>query len=46
MYSVDYPFSSITDGWEFVEKLAESKVLKDDEMDMFAYKNAYRILNL
>jgi predicted TIM-barrel fold metal-dependent hydrolase len=46
MYSADYPFSSMTDGWEFVEKLAESKVLKDDEMGMFAYKNADRILKL
>jgi hypothetical protein len=33
-------------GWGFVEKLAESKLLKDEEMDMFAYKNAERILKL
>ncbi|OAG12109.1 amidohydrolase family protein [Paraphaeosphaeria sporulosa] len=46
MYSVDYPFSTNTDGWAFVEKLAEAKVLSDDEMDMFAYKNAERLLKL
>jgi predicted TIM-barrel fold metal-dependent hydrolase len=46
MYSVDYPFSSMTDGWEFIEQLAESKILKDSEMDLFAYKNAERLLKL
>jgi predicted TIM-barrel fold metal-dependent hydrolase len=46
MYSVDYPFSSMTDGWGFIEKLAESKVLKDDEMNLFAYKNAENLLRL
>jgi predicted TIM-barrel fold metal-dependent hydrolase len=46
MYSVDYPFSSMTDGWEFVEKLAESKVLNNEEMDLFAYKNAEHLLKL
>jgi predicted TIM-barrel fold metal-dependent hydrolase len=46
MYSVDYPFSSMTDGWKFVKQLAESKVLKDNEMDMFAYKNAEGLLKL
>jgi predicted TIM-barrel fold metal-dependent hydrolase len=46
MYSVDYPFSSMSDGWKFVEQLAESGVLKDREMDMFAYKNAERLLKL
>jgi predicted TIM-barrel fold metal-dependent hydrolase len=43
-YSVDYPFSSTTDGWKFINALAESRVLTDDEMDMFACKNAKRLL--
>ena len=46
MYSVDYPFSTNTDGWAFVEKLAQSGVLSDAEMDAFAYKNAERLLKL
>jgi predicted TIM-barrel fold metal-dependent hydrolase len=46
MYSVDYPFSSMTDGWEFVEQLAYSGVLMENEMDMFAYKNAEKLLKL
>lgn len=46
MYSVDYPFSSMSDIWKFVEQLAEEKVLKNEEMDMFAHKNAERLLKL
>jgi predicted TIM-barrel fold metal-dependent hydrolase len=46
MYSVDYPFSSMTDGWGFVETLAEARVMSDSEMDMFAYKNAEKLLKL
>lgn len=46
MYSVDYPFSSMTDGWDFIKELAESKVLNNSEMDMFAYKNAEKLLKL
>jgi predicted TIM-barrel fold metal-dependent hydrolase len=46
MYSIDYPFSSMTDGWKFVEELAEARVLSDHEMDMFAYRNAEKLLKL
>lgn len=46
MYSVDYPFNTNTDGWEFVEKLAQANVLNDDEMDAFAYRNAEKLLRL
>ena len=46
MYSVDYPFSTNIDGWAFVEKLAQAQVLSDEEMDMFAYKNAEKLLKL
>jgi predicted TIM-barrel fold metal-dependent hydrolase len=46
MYSVDYPFSSLTDGWRFVEQLAENHILTDAEMDMFAYENAEKLLKL
>lgn len=46
MYSVDYPFSTTTAGWAFVEQLAAARVLSDKEMDLFAYKNAERLLKL
>jgi predicted TIM-barrel fold metal-dependent hydrolase len=46
MYSVDYPFSSAELGWEFIQKLAESGVLTDSEMDLFAHKNAESLLKL
>lgn len=46
MCSVDYPFSSDTDGWAFVEKLARAQVLSDAEMDMFAWQNAGKLLKL
>lgn len=46
MYSVDYPFETTTDGWSFVEKLAQSGVLTNTEMDAFAYKNAEKLLKL
>ncbi|RMZ70301.1 Amidohydrolase 2 [Pyrenophora seminiperda CCB06] len=46
MYSIDYPFSTNTDGWSFVEKLAQAQVLSKEEMDMFAYKNAEDLLKL
>jgi predicted TIM-barrel fold metal-dependent hydrolase len=46
MYSVDYPFSTNTDGWAFVEKLAQAQVLSDAEMHLFAWKNAEALLKL
>jgi hypothetical protein len=36
----------MTDGWKFVEELAEARVLSDHEMDMFAYRNAEKLLKL
>ncbi|KAI5366348.1 Putative 2-amino-3-carboxymuconate-6-semialdehyde decarboxylase, metal-dependent hydrolase [Septoria linicola] len=46
MYSVDYPFSNITAGWQFVQQLAEQRVLTNQEMNLFAYKNAEKLLKL
>jgi len=46
MCSVDYPCSSNTDGWAFVKKLAQAQVLSDAEMDMFAWRNAGKLLRL
>jgi predicted TIM-barrel fold metal-dependent hydrolase len=46
MYSVDYPFESTTSGWNFIQELARGRVLTNREMDLFAYKNAERLLRL
>ncbi|KAH8727635.1 hypothetical protein GQ44DRAFT_748359 [Phaeosphaeriaceae sp. PMI808] len=45
MYSVDYPFSSLEDGWGFMERLAESGIGRE-EMDGFAFGNAERLLGI
>ncbi|KAF2829504.1 hypothetical protein CC86DRAFT_286722 [Ophiobolus disseminans] len=46
MFSVDYPFSTFLQGWEFVRELAEQRVLSEREMDGFAFGNAVRLLGL
>jgi predicted TIM-barrel fold metal-dependent hydrolase len=46
MYSVDYPFSGMRDGWEFVEEVARSGVLTREEMDGWAWGNAEELLRL
>jgi predicted TIM-barrel fold metal-dependent hydrolase len=46
MYSVDYPFSGMREGWEFVEEVARSGVLTRREMDRWAWKNAEGLLRL
>ena len=46
MHSVDYPFSTNTDGWAFVERLAQAQVLSDTEMDMFAWNKVEKLLKL
>jgi predicted TIM-barrel fold metal-dependent hydrolase len=46
MFSVDWPFSTFAQGWEFVQKLAEARVLTEREMDGFAFGNAVGLLGL
>lgn len=46
MYLVDYPFSSMEDGWKFAQNLVGSNILNDGEMDMFAHGNAEALLRL
>ncbi|PVH92062.1 amidohydrolase 2 [Periconia macrospinosa] len=46
MYSVDYPFASTTEGWEFVGNLSQAQILSENEIDLFAYKNAEALLRL
>ena len=46
VYSVDYPFSINADGWASVEELARAQVLSDAEIDMFAWRDAEKLLIL
>jgi predicted TIM-barrel fold metal-dependent hydrolase len=46
MFSVDWPFSTFAQGWQFVQKLAEARVLTEREMDGFAFGNAVGLLGL
>lgn len=46
MYSVDCAFADTQDGWQFVTNLAKHIALTNHEMDLFADKNAERLLRL
>ena len=44
MYSVDYPFSMNGLGTEFLGKIKEEGIMTDEQLDMFAYGNAKKLL--
>ncbi|CAM1503362.1 Fc.00g081380.m01.CDS01 [Cosmosporella sp. VM-42] len=46
LYSVDYPLEDNMDGKRFLEKVEESGWLSDEEMKMFAYRNAEKLLKV
>ncbi|KAI9721645.1 MAG: hypothetical protein M1828_005012 [Chrysothrix sp. TS-e1954] len=46
LYSVDYPFSSCADGQAFLEEIRDSGIMKERELEMFAYVNAAKLLGL
>ena len=46
LYSVDYPFSPNEKGKEFVEEIQKSGLLTDNELEMFAFKNAEKLLKV
>ncbi|KAK9366790.1 decarboxylase orsB [Lipomyces kononenkoae] len=46
LYSVDYPFSSNETGKEFVEEIRKSGLMTEGEMEMFAFKNAEKLLKV
>lgn len=46
LYSVDYPFSSNEKGKAFVEEIEKSGLLKGEDMEKFAYKNAESLLKV
>lgn len=46
LYSVDYPFSSNEKGLEFFEKVRNSGLLSEDDLEKFAYRNAEELLGV
>jgi predicted TIM-barrel fold metal-dependent hydrolase len=46
LYSVDYPFSSNEQGRDFVMEIQKSGLMSEEEMEMFAYKNAEKLLKV
>jgi len=46
LYSVDYPFSTTETGMRFFEQVEKSGLLKGEELDMFAFGNAEKLLKL
>ncbi|KAI2602296.1 amidohydrolase 2 [Hypoxylon sp. NC1633] len=46
LYSVDHPFSKNSEGWKFIQELAESGLLSKEEQDMFAYGNAKKLFKM
>ena len=46
LFSIDYPYSSNAEGINFLNKIRKSGLMKQDEFELFTYKNAKRILHL
>ena len=46
MFSVDYPLGDNEAGYEFVRALGRSVLLSAEELDLFAFGNAERLLRL
>ncbi|KAI8962027.1 amidohydrolase 2 [Daldinia sp. FL1419] len=46
MYSIDTPFSKSAEGLSYLRKLAEESSLSKEELDMFAFGNAKKLLKL
>jgi len=46
MFSVDYPFSSTTQGCEYLEQIARSELFTDEDLENLAHGNAEKLLKL
>jgi len=46
LYSVDYPFNSNGEGSKFIEEISKSGLITEDELAMFAYRNAEKLLKI
>ncbi|KAJ6781195.1 hypothetical protein PWT90_05972 [Aphanocladium album] len=46
LYSVDYPFSPNEKGFDFLGEIEKSGLITGDDLDLFAYKNAEKLLRV
>lgn len=46
MYSVDYPFVSLSQGTAYLSEIMSSGIMSQDDFDLFTHKNATRLLKL
>jgi len=46
LYSVDYPFSTNEMRKQFINEISRSKLMTEEELGMFAYRNAEKLLKL
>lgn len=46
LYSVDYPFSGNDQGLKFIEEIESSGMMDKEELEMFCYKNAEKLLKV
>jgi predicted TIM-barrel fold metal-dependent hydrolase len=46
LFSIDYPFSTTETGLKFVEEIEKSGLIKGEDMEKFAFKNAEKLLGV
>ncbi|KAH8424235.1 amidohydrolase family protein [Aspergillus melleus] len=46
LYSVDYPFSTNEKGLEFFEQIRQSGLIAEEDLELFAYRNAEQLLGV
>ncbi|KAI1078393.1 amidohydrolase 2 [Whalleya microplaca] len=46
IYSIDTPFNKSILGWKYLQELSEQSLLSKEELEMFSYGNAKRLLKL
>ncbi|TQV93822.1 2-amino-3-carboxymuconate-6-semialdehyde decarboxylase [Cordyceps javanica] len=46
LFSVDYPFSANETGFQFLKEIEESGLITGEDLDLFAYKNAEKLLRV
>ena len=46
LYSVDYPFSANEKGKQFIDDIRNSGLMKEDELEKFAFRNAESLLKV
>lgn len=46
LYSIDTPFMESARGWKFVEEIAKSGILSENDLEQFVSGNAKRLFGL